>query len=370
MYNSPLSMFSEQVVLDLIAQAYGAAEQPALWAVFLARLTAALDTCTATLDFYDLEKGRGTTVAAVIGMDSDTIAAYTDHYGKCNVLGQRMQAEGFFAPGTVVDNRALLDDAEFARTEYATDFFAKRFGVFHALAGVIFQDHNVSSNLSVVRRRSKPFEDHERKLFRVLMPHLQRSLSLHRSLSDAERRASLCADAIDLFATAAIIFDSRGQVVLMNAAAGRIILQADGLCTDKRSLRTSNVDETLQLHTMLASEVGGCMTVGRPSGKRPFIVSVYPRRVGDDRSLVMLISDPEDHELSDSSTLMKIHGFTRAEARVALLLLAGKTIKEAAGELDISIATARQHLKSLFSKTQTARQSEFVLLLSKTSRSQ
>ena len=84
----------------------------------------------------------------------------------------------------------------------------------------------------------------------------------------------------------------------------------------------------------------------------------------------MLISDPEDRALPDADTLMRIHGLTRAESRVAVLLLAGKTIKEAAAELDISAATARQHLKSMFSKTQTTRQSEFVLLLSKTPRNQ
>lgn len=362
-------MFSESVVLDLVGRIYDAAEKPTLWPLFLARLTETLDTCAATLDFYDSGKDRGT-IGAAIGIDDETIGAYAAHYGKSNVLAQQMEADGLFTPGTVVDNRGLFDDAQYARSELAADFLGKRIGVFHALGGVIFKDQRVSSHLSLFRRRSKPFEEHDRKLFRVLLPHLQRSLSLHRRLSQAERHASLAAETIDLFATAAIIFDDQGEVVLMNTAASRILDQEDGLSIHQRNLRTSNGEETQRLRAIVASDTGGCARVGRPSGKRHFIVSVYPRNDGQRRAAVMLISDPEDRAVPDPEMLMRIHGLTRAESRVAVLLLAGKPIKEAAAELHISENTARQHLKSMFAKTQTTRQSELVLLLSKTARSQ
>jgi len=362
-------VFSESVLLDLVGRVYDAAEDPALWPLFLARLTEALDTGSATLDFYDSEKDRGT-IGAAIGIDDATIAAYAEHYGKSNVLAQQMEADGLFTPGTVVDNRGLFDDGEYARSELAADFLGKRIGVFHALGGVIFKDRRVSSHLSLFRRRSKPFEEHERKLFRALMPHLQRSLSLHRRLSQAELHASLAAETIDRFDTAAIIFDSFGEVVLMNTAATRIVGQADGLSIDKGNLQTSNSEQTRRLHKILASETGGCISVGRPSGKRPFIISVYPRHAAQHRAAIMLITDPEDRALPDAETVMRIHGLTRAESRVAVLLLAGKTIKEAAAELNISATTVRQHVKAMFFKTQTKRQSEFVLLLSKTTRNQ
>lgn len=58
-----------------------------------------------------------------------------------------------------------------------------------------------------------------------------------------------------------------------------------------------------------------------------------------------------------------MHGFTRAEARLASMLAEGITLEGAAEALSISIHTVRCQLKSVFAKTGVTRQAELVALL-------
>jgi DNA-binding CsgD family transcriptional regulator len=62
--------------------------------------------------------------------------------------------------------------------------------------------------------------------------------------------------------------------------------------------------------------------------------------------------------------LLKCHfGLTPAEARLALHLVAGETLRSAAVKLSISYETARTSLKKIFGKTRTCRQAELVIVI-------
>jgi DNA-binding CsgD family transcriptional regulator len=54
---------------------------------------------------------------------------------------------------------------------------------------------------------------------------------------------------------------------------------------------------------------------------------------------------------------------TPAEARLALHLVAGETLRSAAVNLGISYETARSCLKNIFKKTGTCRQAELVIVI-------
>ena len=62
--------------------------------------------------------------------------------------------------------------------------------------------------------------------------------------------------------------------------------------------------------------------------------------------------------------LLQCHfGLTPAEARLALHLVAGETLRSAEVKLSISYETARTCLKKIFRKTGTCRQAELVLII-------
>jgi len=58
-----------------------------------------------------------------------------------------------------------------------------------------------------------------------------------------------------------------------------------------------------------------------------------------------------------TETLQNIYNFTRAEAKVVATLLDNPDIEQAASSLNISISTVRTHLKHVYRKTNTNRQS-------------
>jgi DNA-binding CsgD family transcriptional regulator len=68
--------------------------------------------------------------------------------------------------------------------------------------------------------------------------------------------------------------------------------------------------------------------------------------------------------MNESIDLLRSHfDLTPAEARLALHLVAGETLRSAEAKLGITYETARTHLKSIFSKTGTCRQAELVVVI-------
>jgi DNA-binding CsgD family transcriptional regulator len=68
--------------------------------------------------------------------------------------------------------------------------------------------------------------------------------------------------------------------------------------------------------------------------------------------------------MDESTDRLRSHfGLTPAEARLALQLIAGETLRSAAVKLNITYETARTSLKKIFKKTETCRQAELVLTI-------
>ncbi|MGC2194947.1 MAG: helix-turn-helix transcriptional regulator [Terriglobales bacterium] len=73
-----------------------------------------------------------------------------------------------------------------------------------------------------------------------------------------------------------------------------------------------------------------------------------------------------DAELPIQATeagLRQLFGLTAREARLAQLLMSGKTLEDCCSHLDIRPSTARMHLGNLFAKTRVQRQGQLISLL-------
>ena len=68
--------------------------------------------------------------------------------------------------------------------------------------------------------------------------------------------------------------------------------------------------------------------------------------------------------MNEPIDLLQSHfGLTPAEARLALQLVVGETLRSAAVKLGISYETTRSSLKNIFRKTETCRQAELVIVI-------
>jgi DNA-binding CsgD family transcriptional regulator len=78
---------------------------------------------------------------------------------------------------------------------------------------------------------------------------------------------------------------------------------------------------------------------------------------------IMFVSNPMAAPELDLRSIAQLYGLTRAETRLLQAVCRGDRIGEYAVRSGITLNTAKGHLKQLFSKTQTSRQSDLVRLV-------
>src|SRR5688500_6370853 len=145
----------------------------------------------------------------------------------------------------------------------------------------------------------------------------------------------------------ALIADNHGRILFANAAAtnllGRGIFTRDAArLTDylRFRARRSGVERLLCGDDFLH---GAFMNFGTSTVVVLYTAAVDPERL--------------------SSVLGEAYGLTPQERRVAIALYQGQSLRLAARGLDIALSTARSHLKNVFAKTRTRRQSTLALLV-------
>jgi DNA-binding CsgD family transcriptional regulator len=176
-----------------------------------------------------------------------------------------------------------------------------------------------------------------------------------------------------------ILLDELRRVTLVNEAAAEITNTSDGLLLTRHGLAASVAAEGATLRALISAAVattngkglhaGGAMSLSRPSGKRPLSLLVTPLRSSNTYAprgragAALFVTDPERSQPSDVESLRHLHGLTRAEARIAMLLTSGLSFADVIEMLGITANTGRGHLKNIFSKTETRTQAQLVRLL-------
>lgn len=137
------------------------------------------------------------------------------------------------------------------------------------------------------------------------------------------------------------------------------------ICAHK--LLRQMIETAGQPTSLLPAHCGGLFQLERPSGLRPLSLLTAPLNLESSHhnyhqpSVLIFISDPEQQTKAAEERLQQLYALTPAEARLTVILIRGLSI--VAAELGISQNTARTHLKRIFQKTGTHRQSALVNLL-------
>lgn len=176
-------------------------------------------------------------------------------------------------------------------------------------------------------------------------------------------------------AQAILVVDVCGHVSYTNAAAERLLEREDGLRTQRGLLAASTPAESAMLLQLIkaAAKVegarGGSISVARPSGEAAWAVLVVPgAELLTTASLaakaLLFIDAPACDARSTQEELCRTHGLTRTEAAWATFLAReSATVREAADHFGVTVNTAKTHLKRIFDKTNTRRQSDLVRLI-------
>jgi len=364
-------------LLELVGLIYDAALDAQRWPAFLKKYADVIGADGVLFQVHNLDTDQGN-VALSFNLDESVSRAYDQHYAGLNEWVRR--GSHLLETGNIVTGQMAITDADLLKTEFYNEFL-RQAKIFHNFGGIIRRDGNRISGLTALRPRSRPaFSETESSVLRVLMPHLQRAVQLHRRFFAIESIAGGLSQVLDRLPVACILISSHGRVMAPNRMASEIVNQNDGFRIDATGeISGLSVSETSILQRLLrtaartgngkALDAGGVCVLSRRSLRRPFQILVTPLHSGDwlqetlRAAAALIISDPETGTQGNGNVLRQVFGFTPTESKLGILLMNGQSLEDAADALHITIATARTHLKRLLSKTGTSRQTELVRLL-------
>lgn len=375
-----MGKIDETVLLDLVGRIYEAAAELDRWPGFMEAFGRVVDASGVVLWLHDFADGSanfdgsGNSLACFTGFDPEAVASYAAHYSHVNVWAQN---EDKLCSGSVVTSAMLYPDADLVRTEYYNDWLKPQ-GLFHALGGVVVKKETLAVKFSALRSsRRGMYSENELALYRLLMPHLQRAVSLHRHLAHTRLPGQAAVASLDLLPTAVWLLGASGELLHANPAAqqlsqrGNVITQmtngrprARAVSEDQRLQRL--IHSALQTDLGLGLEAGGTMMMWGNNGGGMLHVMVTPLASGLDgfgSAAAVFATDPKTLPHNLEGNLRRFYELTKAEARMAAALVAGESVLEFSEQCGISVATARTHLKRIMAKTDTRRQSDLVRLM-------
>lgn len=358
----------------LIEQVYDAALDDSLWPSLLPGIAAEFDSSSCALQLRHLESGSIDILGCTDNFRQVSLGDYEAYYAARDVWVSRARA---LKTTGIVASHDLISDAEFERSEIFNDWCTQLGGLFYVVGAVFPVSHGVLAALGIHRTRPEgPYGEDDKRRASLLLPHLQRALQIRHKLSGPRLGRVSAIEALDRINTAALLLARDARILQATRAADGILNQRDGLCSVSHRLTALDrrTAERLAALVQMAADTaagrqrhtapGGALAVVRP-GRLPLTILVAP--LGSEHSAasaaaIAFIEDPEQTMLSHE-ILRELFGLTPAEATVAVRIGDGRTIEDIAAGLKISLNTARSHLKSIYLKTGTNRQSQLTALL-------
>ncbi|HYG61739.1 MAG TPA: helix-turn-helix transcriptional regulator [Thermoanaerobaculia bacterium] len=364
----------ESRILSLVRQIYEAVEAPDGWDRLLSALSSSLDAHVGTLDVYDTARKEGN-LAASVNLDPRFGLTYAAHFAAKNLWLNH--SPHLIRPGRPLTGQMLVPDDVLSRSEFYQDFLRHE-NLFHLAGARILEKGTLTAHLSLFRPRDRePFGEEELALLDSLLPHLQQAIRLTRRLSEVDALANLSRSVLDRLPIGTLLLDRSGRVAVMNRTAEEIMALKDGLAVTPCGLKAASRKEDEALTCLVRRTTsaaqgkglwpGGILRVPRPSFRRAFLVEVVPygaHMVSGDGGCVavaVFVSDPE--AFPAPSHVGCAYGLTVAEEALTVHLAKGETLESAAEALEVSLNTARTHLKHIFAKTGVKRQSDLVRLV-------
>ncbi|MDH3280240.1 MAG: helix-turn-helix transcriptional regulator [Gammaproteobacteria bacterium] len=204
---------------------------------------------------------------------------------------------------------------------------------------------------------------------------------LHRRSTDAAILSTQLDGVLDQFPCAALIIDAGCNILRSNRAARQLLDRREVLLNLNGRLRAASERDALHFRAFLYkaleepddSSSDHFLAIERlPTGRfcevcvRVLDCSAE-RSPGRSRHATALVSvvDPERATSIPPQVLKVLFRLTDAESNLAEAILNGKSLEKFAELAQISLNTARTHLKAIFRKTETNGQVDLVRLLSR-----
>ena len=358
--------------LDTVDMLYRAAVEPTLWPEALERFAHSVGCIGMAMIPITPNDASGLIVSpSMREVEDDYRRSWWRHDTRVARIFERRLSRGVFCEAQLFGEEELERDPfrqEFCR-QYGIGVFAVQ--LIEPLPGQVVA---FSGQRGIKRGH---FEQKEIAGLNWIGRHAARALTISLKLTAADSIVDGLMGVLDRFEGGVFVLDARGEVTLMNALAEAML--GDGLAVRRRQLVVADADRQQALDRLIASALDRTGSAGvpialpRPSGNKPLIVQAIPLsgRHGLDepadptfahRGALVLAIDP-GAGIAVSHACLKLLGLTAGEARLAALVGSGVRRRNAAESLGISEWTARDALKTIYSKLNISSLAELVRLV-------
>ncbi|BDB26456.1 helix-turn-helix transcriptional regulator [Cupriavidus sp. P-10] len=358
----------------LLAQLYQGPTEAVPWAGFLETVRQRLDAVFVTLVLRHPATDRPGLIvnASAYGPHLPGEPSYSEqYYALCPFLDLH--------PDRLFSADELFGEAGWLAHPFYTQYLAPLHLRYILAANLVTAD-GVECALFISRAQTgQDFGESEKALLQSLLPHLKRAVDLHAALDVLQSERALYAEAVDRLLVGTIILDEHGKTIRSNDVARRLLQARDGLYLSDGSLHAHCpvesrrfrriLEDTAQAHALAASR-SEVTLLSRPATATPLSVLVRPIPLSyrtEDKArrpaVAVFIRDPAGSPRNTHASLRKLFHLTPTEIELALLMVDGLTLDEAAVRLGVKKNTVRAHLRGIFAKTGATRQAVLVKML-------
>ncbi|MEO9336103.1 helix-turn-helix transcriptional regulator [Mesorhizobium sp. SB112] len=361
-------------VSHLIDDLYQAAYEPDHWTIALESLRVLFDGSRSCIR-YDHGMKPGTHVA-----NYDDPNLVLDFFRGGYPMDTVTSIISAFQVGVPKTDSGLVAKELLHKTQMWNDLMKPR-DMYGGMATKILVSGELNVFVDIQRGLKQPeFSTEDLELKRALVPTLIRVAQIserlgHRNLSS--RSAHMALDALSI---GFVTVTPSMRVIEFNGAAEKIFERGNLSCQHGH-LFTGNLALTRRLNKLVAEACydddglpghGGELVINSVMTDTPAVaLSVAPVQKRHALSegipgpaAVIYIREIGNGFAADMQTrLRELFGLSARESEIAKGLVTGSSLQEIANASEISIATARTQLASIFRKTDTNRQSQLVMLL-------
>lgn len=358
----------------LVGRLYASAMGDIPWSATLDRIASVFGVGKALLQIQD-------SANELVGFE---LHGYSREFGANHYTGEihrsdpRIPIFHAVAPGNIYFDDALYDVGEMnqdPRCRANNDAL----GVKYQLGAVLGLPDGATGWLTLLSTEAEGHASEKAiAAYRRLAPHMAQALSLGQVMQQNAVTQMVLLEAMASKADGVVMLGHCGTPTFMNDTARAILCAGDGLAYSEGLFATRRTPETCRLRGMIRDAItasqrrdvcpGGRMLVTRPSGSRPYILSIMAAPpverflTGKSIACVIHIHDLTTVRLPSKSALRGVFGLSEREADFAVELARCSGLQQAAVKAGMAPNTARNHLHSIFRKTGAANRAEAVAM--------
>jgi len=215
----------------------------------------------------------------------------------------------------------------------------------------------------------RPFTKGAAERLEGIAHHVRQAVIIDRSLRRRMETDSFAAAIVNRLRAAVVRLDDRLQVTFANQAARRLVGDGDVIAISEGRLRFIDSGAMEAFRTFLRKATAADRDLSEmillPHGAQGRRVRMWAwSTIRPQQREIGLVVLPDDYNSDVLETMLRDnYGLTPSEIRTALGVLSHNGLAAVAENTGVSVETVRFHLKRIFSKTGTRRQSELVRVI-------